>query len=238
MNKTAKWLLISAPILLAGLYVGKKTGLFGKAKGQPKKPSDTAKDSDIETKGTGEVKPAVVKYFPMAKGSRGEKVRELQQAILANNPAALPKYKDDGDFGTETETEVLKLLGKKTVDGQEDIEKIKNLKKTAEAQRLAKEGTANRVTLANQLKAALAKGRGLSVYADHDVQVFQGAIESGTGREIQTKTVVKKAGDKIVSSGDISLVTVEPGGNMTFKILSSSQTKPFVRVSPYAIYLK
>lgn len=41
--------------------------------------------------------------FPLKKGSKGEKVRQLQEALIAKHgPAILPKYGADGDFGTET----------------------------------------------------------------------------------------------------------------------------------------
>jgi len=41
--------------------------------------------------------------FPLKKGSKGEKVRQLQEALVAKHgPSILPKYGADGDFGTET----------------------------------------------------------------------------------------------------------------------------------------
>lgn len=40
--------------------------------------------------------------FPLAKGSKGENVRRLQEALIAKyGKSALPKYGADGDFGTE-----------------------------------------------------------------------------------------------------------------------------------------
>lgn len=41
--------------------------------------------------------------FPLSKGSKGENVRKLQEALIAKyGKSILPKYGADGDFGTET----------------------------------------------------------------------------------------------------------------------------------------
>jgi hypothetical protein len=63
--------------------------------------------------------------FPLKKGSKGDKVVELQTAIFRINPNLLPKFGIDGDFGSETELAVSRMLGKKTIDSQSDIETIK-----------------------------------------------------------------------------------------------------------------
>jgi len=63
--------------------------------------------------------------FPLKKGSKGAKVLELQKAIILINPKLLPKFGADGDFGSETELAVSRMLGKKTIDSQADIETIK-----------------------------------------------------------------------------------------------------------------
>jgi len=56
--------------------------------------------------------------FPLKKGSKGEKVRLLQEALIAKNGKnILPRYGADGDFGTET-TNALKKLGLATVISQ------------------------------------------------------------------------------------------------------------------------
>lgn len=72
--------------------------------------------------------PITPKTFPLKKGSKGEKVTELQSVIMRINPNLLPKFGVDGDFGSETEAAVVKLLGKKTIDNQSDIEAIRNQK--------------------------------------------------------------------------------------------------------------
>jgi hypothetical protein len=80
--------------------------------------------------------------FPLKRGSKGAKVKELQRAILSYNIAYLgplnfidgdkgklytDKGKDDGKFGELTEFHVNSILGKKTIDSQADIDKIKSL---------------------------------------------------------------------------------------------------------------
>lgn len=65
--------------------------------------------------------------FPLKRGSKGSKVTELQQIIKKLDATLLPKFGVDGDFGSETEAAVEKLLGKKTIDSQADINKLNNM---------------------------------------------------------------------------------------------------------------
>ena len=59
--------------------------------------------------------------FPIKKGSKGDKVKEIQQILVSIDANALPKYGNDGDFGSETESALFKYLNKKSVDKQDDI---------------------------------------------------------------------------------------------------------------------
>jgi hypothetical protein len=65
--------------------------------------------------------------FPMKKGNRNSSVKKLQQLILQVDKTLLPKFGADGDFGSETENAIASLIGKKSVDNQSDVEKIKNV---------------------------------------------------------------------------------------------------------------
>jgi hypothetical protein len=48
--------------------------------------------------------------FPLKKGSKGETVRKLQEALIAKyGKQTLPKYGADGDFGSETTNALIKL---------------------------------------------------------------------------------------------------------------------------------
>ena len=62
--------------------------------------------------------------FPLRKGSKGEKVRELQKLIVRFDKNALPKFGVDSDFGSETEIALNKLTGKKTVDSQKELDAL------------------------------------------------------------------------------------------------------------------
>jgi hypothetical protein len=68
--------------------------------------------------------PEEVSVYPLKKGSKNSVVGQLQNLLLSCNPKALPKYGADNDFGTETETALLKYTGKKTVDSQAELYKI------------------------------------------------------------------------------------------------------------------
>lgn len=50
--------------------------------------------------------------FPLAIGSQGKQVGVVQNYILKKNPNALPKYGADCDWGAETQSAVLSVLGK------------------------------------------------------------------------------------------------------------------------------
>jgi len=47
----------------------------------------------------------------LSNGDKGNAVRKHQQGLIAWNPKALPKYKDDADFGNETEAWVKNYQG-------------------------------------------------------------------------------------------------------------------------------
>ena len=65
--------------------------------------------------------------FPMKKGSKGENVKALQNIILMIDKSLLPKFGADGDFGSETEAAVQKLLNKKSVDNKADIDTLNEI---------------------------------------------------------------------------------------------------------------
>ena len=84
--------------------------------------------------------------FPLTKGSKGENVRRLQEALITKyGKQTLPKYGADGDFGTELLT-ALKKLGLPTTITQSSLNVI------------AQGTTVNPATLGKDLyKAAFAK---------------------------------------------------------------------------------
>lgn len=63
--------------------------------------------------------------FPLKKGSKGPKVKELQLALLKKNPSALPRFGADCDFGTETQTALKTLYNRTTVETQAQLDDIK-----------------------------------------------------------------------------------------------------------------
>jgi hypothetical protein len=70
--------------------------------------SDTGGNTNSNTNYNSSPKPN--KDFPLKRGSRGEKVKQLQLALIATNGASiLPKYGADGDFGSELVNALRKL---------------------------------------------------------------------------------------------------------------------------------
>ena len=90
-------------------YMGKKTA-------EPKV-EEPIKPSDVPA-------PIAKDNFPLKKGSKGASVSQVQSLLLKIDKNLLPKFGADGDFGSETEGAVVKVLGKKTVDGQADIDRL------------------------------------------------------------------------------------------------------------------
>jgi hypothetical protein len=115
MNKNTKN-VIAGIMLLAGAYF-----IYRYFKGNKPKEQKPLELSDFSTPPS----PSTPSSFPLKKGSKGAKVLELQNAIMSINARLLPKFGADGDFGSETELAVSRMLGKKTIDSQADIETIK-----------------------------------------------------------------------------------------------------------------
>ena len=86
-------------------YIDKKKG--EPQKDEPINPSPIAKDD-----------------FPLKKGSKGARVTQVQSLLLKIDKKLLPKFGADGDFGSETEEAISKILGKKTIDSQADIDRL------------------------------------------------------------------------------------------------------------------
>jgi hypothetical protein len=114
--KTGQAILIGVPILL-GVY------LIIRQFTKPKKanqtfPEETTEEPPVVT-GGGSGTSTRNDNFPLKKGSKGNNVRRLQNALLKLNPSALPKYGADGDFGNETEGWLQVQTGKTTCTAQE-----------------------------------------------------------------------------------------------------------------------
>jgi hypothetical protein len=62
--------------------------------------------------------------FPIKKGSKIEDIKAVQKLILGYDNRLLPKYKDDGKWGKETENALQKIIKKKTIDSQADLDLI------------------------------------------------------------------------------------------------------------------
>lgn len=119
MNKNTKIIIGSVLLITGGYFIFK---YFSKRK--PKNEPSTI-DPILQSAQVPQPTPSITSStFPLKRGSRGSKVKELQYAILKYDKNLLPKFGADGDFGAETESAVEKLLIKKTVDSQKDIEKI------------------------------------------------------------------------------------------------------------------
>jgi hypothetical protein len=104
--------------VIAGILV--VAGVYFVYKYFQKPSSKTPKKDDGETSsGGGSTTPTVTDSFPLKKGKKGDNVARLQNALKKNNPSALPRFGVDKDFGSETEAELVKQTGKKTITESE-----------------------------------------------------------------------------------------------------------------------
>lgn len=86
------------------------------------------KKPKVEKKPTSKriIVPQIPSYqFPIKRGNKNAYVAAIQNYILEIDSTLLPKFGADGSFGNETEAAVQKLLGKKTIDSQADLEAMK-----------------------------------------------------------------------------------------------------------------
>jgi hypothetical protein len=127
MNKALKWTLIALPIVVGGIIVYRKLRkdeVTPIDSGTPEtKPTDTTpkekpKETTTTTSSVG---------FPIKKGSKGAKVKELQNLILRKDPKALPRFGADGDFGSETEGALKRLFSKTSVENQAELDAIRKV---------------------------------------------------------------------------------------------------------------
>jgi hypothetical protein len=107
--------IIAGIIGAVGIYFILKY-YMDKKKTQPKE-EEPIKPSDAPVISAGD-------KFPLKKGSKGASVTQVQSILLKIDKKLLPKFGADGDFGSETEGAILKVLGKKTIDSQADIDRL------------------------------------------------------------------------------------------------------------------
>ena len=115
MAKKNNIAMIAIPVVLglAGLYF-----ILRKKKPEEKPKIDDPKPDKIVINGKEE--PI---YFPLRRGSKGDLVKQLQDALMQYFPA-LPVGYDDGKFGKNTEADLFKITKKKMVETQAELDSI------------------------------------------------------------------------------------------------------------------
>lgn len=115
-------LLGTATLAVTGIYVYRR--FFKKSAEEQKKAEDTLASQGQGAPGSINPPPLPADTtFPMSFGSRGEKVKQLQRALMTLFPGSLPRYGADGIWGSETET-ALKNNKQPTVIRKADFDRI------------------------------------------------------------------------------------------------------------------
>ena len=197
---------------------------------------DPRQNSQVEPNSSGGVTPSVAKLFPLRKGSKGGKVKELQRAILLYDDTILGKYRDDGDFGKITEDALQTILGKKTADSQDDINAIiKKAKESTNDNSYFKKLKEDSITLANKLLDALDRNKNLNFYS---IALTDGIYEEYTsdGRVLAPLTVSYPIG-KMISTKGYTKEFVSPEGNIRL-YFENMKPKRSIYFSPNGFELK
>lgn len=232
----SKKYIMPALLLAGGLTLIFREKIFGK----PKEKKDLQSEIDVINK---EKDIPSDTAFPLKRGSRGELVRKLQVAILAYDAKLLPKFGADGDFGSETENAVLKILGKKTVENQADIDKIQSMVKKSDVvlgTPVKIDTDAERIKLANQLKSKWEANKTLTFVTKQTTQI---ALYSDMGTEkLNYKGTERVAAfQKLESGKNIKSIRITSGGHIVMALHNSRSRWTLINVisvSPFAIDYK
>lgn len=230
LKKISPIIIFGVPILIGGYFIYKS--LKKPKKDEGGNSNGNQGNSEVEKNPKGGVTPAVAKLFPLKKGSKGSKVGELQEAILIFDKTLYP-LEVDRDFGKLTEDAVKGILGKKTVDSQDDIDKIITLASKNKSDMATKDATnlqtSNRDKLARKLLGTLLDNKSLDFRALYDTNVYEADLRID-GSEYNGKTFIYKKGDKIETKGFKEDLT-----NTGFIILKIN--KKIYKFSPYGFEL-
>lgn len=228
MNKKYYRIIALSAIAIGGYLVLRN--VLGKSKGATKNVGDT-------DRGIIDGKPIISNYFPLKKGSKGEKVRELQNILIGIDPNSLPKFGPDGDFGTETESALFKYLNKRSVDNEEDLATLNALKNTAQSKALESSINANRMNLANEIINDITLNKTKNILASNDLTYVTGDLTL-TGLELNPRNRNARKGDKLVNGIEIKSIKVLPSGFLMATLTGTGLNNRFVKFSPFAVMTK
>lgn len=224
--KKYKKFIIPSLILVGGLLFIFKDKLF-------KKKQD---DLDINND-----EPTPKPTFPLAKGSKGSKVKELQKAILSCSSYYLPKYGADGDFGSETESALVQITGKKIVDSQAELDSIKA--KCSGGSKVTPTPTPSptteqqRIKLGQELKAKWEKNKSLSFIATQTTDIGLYFVDRNGKYESKGKETIRP--NVLIEKGNnVNKIVVNSKGFMELNLNVSRSTfsvTNMITVSPFAV---
>lgn len=200
--KTKRGILLTLPLLIGGgliYWMNKKAST-------PKKGSKPVNATDADQKPVDNpvnTKPIVTSEFPLQKGSRNDKVKELQTAI------GLTGKDVDGIFGSGTESKLFSFAGVKIVQDQAQLDSIKQLAI----------GISNQARAESLVKKFLAGGVALMCTKDTDMQQY---VQDSYGAITYMKKFLPLYQGKVYNNQDYKLIGYSKLGKLQVQITNGA----------------
>ena len=184
-----------------------------------KKISEGVKNSPLpETNIAATSQPSTTNVFPLKKGSKNNKVAELQRIL---------GIEDDGTFGSQTESALKSFSGKTTVDSQSELS-------TLAAKKSNQQNASQSISRAQELLKQFQSG-GLNIYTQVDTICYGYTQDYAGAINYNSKNITLKRATKFGNS-DYKLIGYTKAGNLQMQVTRGELAGTYV-VNPNSITL-
>lgn len=208
MNKATKILLLVTPALIGAAVIymmQKKKSKFKTAKQLPPATPPVTTNKTVDT----------ANGFPLKKGSKGSLVKQLQTALIAAyGTSILPKYGADGDWGTETDTAMQKMVGVTVVNNQSELSNILNSIQKSVA-------TTNAIARAKKICQDFNNYPKSVMMSLQRISAPQVRLDTSSNY-IKTGIYFNLAADKTLNRTDWQPVSFSPAGDLEFRCVTGA----------------
>lgn len=184
-----------------------------------KKISEGVKNSPLpETNTAATSQPSTTNMFPLKKGSKNNKVAELQRILGIT---------DDGIFGSQTESTLKSFSGKMTVDSQSELNALSEKKST---QQNASLSISRAQDLLNQFQSGT-----FNIFIQTDAIAYGYVSDYAGAINYNNKNLNLKKGGTL-GNADYKLIGYTKGGNLQMQVTRGELAGTYV-VNPNSITL-